>query len=410
VPTNTTTKRTKFLFVVFSLILSLIAAEIVGRKLNLLPVRPSDAYIKLTQEVGRLPAPYSHSRFSEPGEFSTLLTFNAMGFRDQVTDFPDQNSAKRIMAIGDSFTTAWEVEPNQRWTEQMNRFRADWSILNVGMRNWGTDQTYLNLLNYPLKTEPDIVLLMFFTGNDVSDNYRPGILKTPWDAPHFLPAHGNQLNSIHDLQKVNWSGYENPFDEPRDFPFPRNLNAWLRLHSVVYRGIDQTRQLLQKKTKKAFKEEVASNALKPPLPWGVFHAGEDPPEWQTAWRITEILLQEMKVISEKRKAQFMIVIAPFSPLIEPEYVPEDVKKKGVLDSSKYDLGKPAKHLIEFGKQNNIPVLDLAPGLMEFQKSKQDRKLFFPKDGHFTALGNCVVAGLITNWIDPERKADLQKCY
>jgi hypothetical protein len=409
VPTNTTTRRTKFLFVLFSLILSLFAAEIVGRKLNLLPVRPSDAYIKLTQEVGRLPAPYSHSRFSEPGEFSTLLTFNSMGFRDQVTDFQDQNSAKRIMAIGDSFSTAWEVEPNQRWTEQMHRFRPDWSILNVGMRNWGTDQTYLNLLNYPLKKQPDIVLLMFFTGNDVSDNYRPGILKTPWDAPHFLPANGNQLNSIHDLQKVNWSGYENPFDEPRDFPFPRNINAWLRLHSVVYRGIDQTRQLLQKKTKKAFKEEAVSNPLQPPLPWGVFHAGEDPAEWQTAWRITEILLQEIKLVSEKRKAEFMIVIAPFSPLIEPEYVPEDVKRKGVLDSSKYNLAKPAKHLIEFCKQNNIPVLDLAPGLMEFRKGNQNRKLFFPKDGHFSELGNCVVAGLITNWIEPSKKANLQEC-
>lgn len=409
-PANTNAKRTKILFLIFSLILSISAAEIVGRKLKLLPVRPSDAYIKLTQEVGRLPAPYSHSRFSEPGEFSTLLSFNAMGFRDQLTDFQDQNSAKRIMAIGDSFTTAWEVEPNQRWTEQMQRFHPDWSVLNVGMRNWGTDQTYLNLLNYPLKKQPDIVLLMFFTGNDVSDNYRPGILKTPWDAPHFLPPDGNQLNSINDLKKVNWSGYENPFDEPRDFPFPRNINAWLRLHSVVYRAIDQSRQLLQKKTKKAFKEEVSSNPQLPPLPWGVFRAGEDPPEWQTAWRITEILLQEMKVVSEKRKSQFMIVVAPFSPLVEPEYVPEDVKVKGALDSAKYDLAKPAKRLIEFGGQKNIPILDLAPGLIEFRKDNPNRKLFFPKDGHFTALGNCVVGGLITNWIDASRHVDFKNCH
>jgi hypothetical protein len=391
-------------------LVSLFAAEIIGRKLKLLPVRPSDSYIKLTKEVGRLPAPYSHSRFSEAGEFSTLLTFNAMGFRDQFTDFQNQNSPKRIMAIGDSFTTAWEVEPNQRWTEQMRRFRRDWAILNVGMRNWGTDQSYLNLLNYPLKTQPNIVLLMFFTGNDVSDNFRPGILKTPWDAPHFLPANGDHLETINDLQKVNWSGYENPFDEPRHFPFPRNINAWLRLHSVVYRAVDQTRQLLQKKTKKVFKEDVASNPSQAPLPWGVFSAGEYPPEWQTAWRITEILLQEMKVVSKKRNAQLMIVIAPFSPLIEPEYVPEDVKRKGVLDSSKYDLTKPAKHIIEFGKANGIPVLDVAPGLIEFHNADPlKRKLFFPKDGHFTALGNCVVGVLITNWIDPQSNVNLQQC-
>ncbi len=409
-PAKVTAKRhTKFLFFVVSLALSLFAAEIVGRKLKLLPVRPSDAYIKLTKVVGRLPVPYSHSRFGEPDEFNVLLNFNAMGFRNERTDFPEEVSEKRILAVGDSFTTAWEVETNQRWTEQMERFHPDWSILNVGMRNWGTDQTYLNLVNYPLKHQPDIVLLMFFTGNDISDNYRPGILKTPWDAPHFLPANRDHLESFSDLRKVDWSGYENPFDEPRNFPFPRNINAWLRLNSVVYRGIDQTRQLIQKKTKNAFKEEPSSNPSQPPLTWGVFRLGETPPEWQTAWRITEILLREMKVVAENRKAQFVIVVAPFSPLIEPHHVPEAVKRKGVLDSAKYDLAKPAKHLIEFGKENNIPVLDLAPGLIEFGKSNPNRKLFFPKDGHFTALGNCVAANLIVKWIDPDSHVDVKAC-
>jgi hypothetical protein len=402
-------RRTKFLFLVISFAISILIAEFAGRKLQLLPVRPSDAYIKLTQVVGRLPAPFSHSRFAEAGEFNTLLKFNAMGFRNQFIDFPEQTSGKRIMAIGDSFTTAWEVEPGQRWTEQIERFHPDWSVLNVGMRNWGTDQTFLNLVNYPLKKQPNIVLLMFFTGNDVSDNYRPGILKTPWDAPHFLPATDDQPESFSDLRKVNWSGYENPFDEPQNFPFPRNINAWLRLNSVVYRGIDQIRQLLQKKTKHAFAEDHSLDPSKPPLPWGVFRVGDDPPEWQTAWRITEILLEQMKIESDQRKAQFMIVVAPFSPLVEPNYVPEDVKRKGVLDSAQYDLAKPAKHLIEFGKQNNIPVLDLAPGLIEFSKANSNRKLFFPKDGHFTALGNCVVGALITNWIDPLRRANVQSC-
>ncbi|MCI0613885.1 hypothetical protein L0244_12945 [bacterium] len=409
-PTQVTAKRyTKFLVFVVSLVLSLMAAEIVGRKLELLPAPPSEAYIKLTEVVGRLPAPHSHSRFAEPGEFNTLLNFNAMGFRNQRTDFPKDVSGKRILAVGDSFTTAWEVEINQRWTEQMERFHPDWSILNVGMRNWGIDQTYLNLVNYPLEHQPDIVLLMFFTGNDVSDNYRPGILKTPWDAPHFLPANPDHLDSFNDLRKVDWSGYENPFDEPGDFPFPRNINAWLRLNSVVYRGIDQTRQLIQKKTKNAFKEEPSSDPSKLPVTWGVFSTGEDTPEWKTAWKITEILLQQMKVESEKRKAQFMIVVAPFSPLIEADYVPEDVKKKGLLDSAKYNLEKPATRLIEFGKKNNIPVLDLASGLIEFRKANPGRKLFFPKDGHFTALGNCVVGGLITKWIDPQKNANLQQC-
>ena len=404
----TKTRRIKLLAFLMSLVFSIFVAEIAGRMLKLLPVRSSQSYIKLTQEVGRLPLPLSHSRFAEPGEFDVRLQFNAMGFRDPHIDFPEAATGTRILAVGDSFVTAWEVELNYRWTEQMHRFRSDWNILNLGMRNWGIDQTYLNLLNYPLKKQPDIVLLMFFTGNDVSDNYRSGIIKTPWDAPHFLPTDSTtDLNSLNELQKVPWSGYRDPFDEPKRLSFPKNINAWLRLHSVVYRAVDFTRQFIQGKVSDAFHESPKPITTEQPrLTWGVFDAGNDASQWQTAWQITEVLLREMKAVSESRNAKFMIVVAPFSPLIEPT---EQAKTKGLLDPSKYDLEKPAKRLIEFGKNNEIPVLDLTPGLKAFRDANSGRMLFFPKDGHFTALGNCVVASQIVNWIDPNSKVDAKHC-
>ena len=95
-----------------SLVFSIFVAEIAGRMLKLLPVRSSHSYIKLTQEVGRLPLPLSHSRFAEPGEFDVRLQFNAMGFRDPRIDFPEAATGTRILAVGDSFVTAWEVEFN----------------------------------------------------------------------------------------------------------------------------------------------------------------------------------------------------------------------------------------------------------------------------------------------------------
>jgi hypothetical protein len=403
----TKTGRIKLLAFAIGLIFAILFAEIAGRILRLLPKRSSEAYAKLTQEVGRLPTPFSRTRFSEPGEFDISLQFNAMGFRDQQIDFPESAKGKRILAVGDSFVTAWEVELNQRWTEQMHRFRSDWSILNVGMRNWGIDQTYLNLVNYPLKKDPDTVLLMFFVGNDVSDNYRPGIIKTEWDAPNFVPVNeGSTVNDFKDLRKVPWSGYVDPFDEPKRMSFPRNFNAWLRLHSVVYRAIDLTRQFIQKKATKNSMESEVKNAAEPPATWGVFRLGEDPPEWETAWQITEVLLREMKVESDKRGTQFIMVIAPYSPLIEPN---DQVKRKGLLDRSKYDLEKPSKRLIEFAQQNGIPIFDLAPGLIRFRGENPNKKLFFPNDGHFTVLGNCVVAAEIVSWMDSTSKADPNQC-
>jgi hypothetical protein len=387
--------RLKLVAFVLGLGFAVLFAEIAGRMMGLMPAHPSASYIKLTQEVGRLPAPYSRTRFKEAGEFDITLEFNAMGFRDPKTDFPDSFKGKKILAIGDSFATAWEVLPDQRWTEHMHRFRTDWSILNIGMRNWGIDQTYLNLVNYPLKHKPDIVLLMFFVGNDVSDNYRDAIIKRPM--------------SFNDLQKMPWSGYKNPYDEPKRLSFPRNVNSWLRLHSVVYRTIDLLRQFVQEKAGAALEEDAHPNSSEPPATWGVFRVGEDSPEWQTAWNITEILLQEIKKVTQQRNTQLMVVIAPLSPLIEPEFA-ETAKKKGLLDPSKYDLTKPARRLLDFGKANDILMMDLTPGLMDFRKEQPAAgKLFFPKDGHFTPLGNCVVASQIVNWIDPNNKVNSKSC-
>jgi hypothetical protein len=166
---------------------------------------------------------------------------------------------------------------------------------------------------------------------------------------------------------------------------------------------------VQDRAEDAFQEKPHVNDLEPPPNWGVFRVGEEPPEWKTAWKITEILIKEIKNVTEQRNTQLMIVIAPFSPLIEPEFA-DEAKRKGLLDQSKFDMTKPARRLIEFGKENNIPMLDLAPGLINFRKEQPSAgKLFFPKDGHFTPFGNCVAASLIANWIDSNNKVDSKKC-
>jgi hypothetical protein len=178
---------------------------------------------------------------------------------------------------------------------------------------------------------------------------------------------------------------------------------------VVYRAIDLTRQFVQDSAEDMFQEKPHTSDTEPPPNWGVFTVGEDSPEFQTAWQITEILLNEIKNVTQQRNTQFMIVIAPISPLIEPEFA-ENAKQKGMLDQTKYDLTKPARRLLEFGNANNIPVLDLAPGLIKFRKEQPAAgKLFFPKDGHFTPFGNCVAASLIANWIDSNNKVDSKTC-
>jgi hypothetical protein len=208
--------------------------EILGRLIHFLPSRPSDAYVQLTRAVGPVQEPEIHYAHTSEGEFNLLLDSNAMGFRDPDTQFPAEPGKQRILVLGDSYTAAWQVPTAQRWTEQIERLRPDWALLNLGMPNWGTDQEYLTLANYPFTQQPDIVLMMIFPANDVHDNALLLLTGFPPSRPYFVPA-ANPVLDTTSLKLVPWN-YENPFDQPAKLQFPANVKAWLRLNSVLYRA------------------------------------------------------------------------------------------------------------------------------------------------------------------------------
>lgn len=302
------------------LTLGLALVEILGRAIHYLPSPPSNSYLDLTNSIGPLPEPLSGRNYTFGGGFSQWLEFNALGFRGAMIDFPTNDHRQRVLVLGDSYTAAWQVPLQDRWTEKMQQIHPGWVILNLGMPNWGTDQEYLTLLNYPLRQPPDLVLLMFYPGNDVSDNARLELTGNPPNHPYFVPD-GIGSDGNLSLHEVPWH-FDNPFDRPRRLPFPTNVRSWLYLNSVSYHLASDLKTSLSKDDEAHVMPLLGTTDPHPvPLEAGVYRTLETP-EWTLAWKVTEALLLRMKSAAENWGARFVIVVVPPYGLVQPELRPE----------------------------------------------------------------------------------------
>lgn len=94
-------------------------------------------------------------------------TLNARGFNDEEFG-PRTPGRSRVLAIGDSFSTGM-VPGTHHYTTVAERELGDVEILNVGVPRVGPFE-YLHLYRSECAAlEPDLVVVTFFTGNDVLD-------------------------------------------------------------------------------------------------------------------------------------------------------------------------------------------------------------------------------------------------
>ena len=109
-------------------------------------------------------------------EFSADYEFNSLGFRDYDYN-PEKNpDTCRIAVLGDSFTESLEVGLNQSWPKLLekrlnNMPNMKFEVINFGLSGAGTSTEYFVMREYVSDFKPDATILLFFTLNDINDNY-----------------------------------------------------------------------------------------------------------------------------------------------------------------------------------------------------------------------------------------------
>jgi lysophospholipase L1-like esterase len=179
--------------------LSILAAvlglgELILRAVDLRELRdsyePGHALIfRYDSDLGWASVPNASSAFT--GTRTIQVHNNSLGLRDIE---PGRAAKPTVMFVGDSFVWGYDVEANERFTELLRQELPAARVVNAGVPGYGTDQEYLLLERMWDAVSPDVVVLMYCTGNDRLDNsanmrnggyYKPYLVRAPDGAWRF---------------------------------------------------------------------------------------------------------------------------------------------------------------------------------------------------------------------------------
>jgi lysophospholipase L1-like esterase len=313
-------------------------------------------------------------------EFTAHSRINSHGLRDIERPFVKPPNVQRVLVLGDSMAEATQVPLEetfprlleQRLTDRTPARRID--VINAGVVGYSTDQELLYVREHGVRYEPNLVVLTFFA-NDVVGNSRrlsAGLLPSK---PFF------ELDGAEGLRLVGLT------------PRPVWVDSAETLTRIVL-----GRSVLASVVKTGVVDHVMGRVGSgPPVgPEVYLYARAIRPDWDEAWRITELLIEQVRQTAEAAGAAFMVVNAPVPYVVYPEIWDRLLSVHG-LRLADWDLELPGRRLREISGRRGWHLLDPLP---EFRRAAAGgARLHFAADGHWTAAGHQLVAELIAREIE-----------
>jgi hypothetical protein len=369
--------RGNLLLVAVSLILSVVAAELVLRVVG----RNAPQFYLADPDVGWRPRSGVSGWIA--GETETFVSMNREGYRDLEHSPTKPPNTYRIVLLGDSMTEAVEVPLDDTYWRRLALLlqgcRTDGKtveVINFGVNGYGTAQEYLTLKDRAISYHPDLVLLAFFTGNDFTDNSL--VLGRHEYRPYFT------------LQNGRLELARRPGDQP-GFAW---RSRWIKLRAQT---IDNLRivQLVRRTSREllgAIKYRLApkSGIEQPGLDNQVF-LPPTAPEWIAAWDVTEALIEAIAENAHSAGAVFAMATLS-NPL---QVLPDPADRERVAASLGVpDLTYPDRRLAQFAAAHSlidVPLVEpMAAYATEHHAALHGADPRVPI-GHWNALGHRVAA-------------------
>lgn len=334
-------------------------------------------------------------------EDTAYVRINRSGFRGG--DWTERPAAGtwRIAVLGDSYTDSTNLSAERSLTGRIETHLSACpvlagrrvEILNFGVSGYGTAQQYLQLQQRVASFHPDMVLLAFYTGNDVADNSRPLSVSTNIMKPFFVVRPSGELE------------YDGSFRDSAAFrqvvkrdwlPQVINTSYLLQVLKQAYLG--------KAIVPSPIKSHVFKSTGAAPSAWPQYKLMFGPPRddnWRAAWSVTEKLLVRMRDWSQERKIEFRMAIIP-EPL---EALPGDAMRRVVVQKFELaDIDYPVTGVVDIASRNGIPHLSLLEPLRTFGDREQQFTYGFYADrpgvGHLNAVGNEISGRAIAAWLCP----------
>jgi hypothetical protein len=329
------------------------------------------------------------------------VRISSAGLRDVEHAVAKPAGRLRIAVLGDSCAEALQVPLAQTFWKLLERQVAGCpaaagrvvETLDFGVAGYGTAQELLTLRREVWRYQPDVVLLAFYTGNDVRNNARP--LEQDPLRPYFTVDAAGRL------------ALDDSFRAAAGYRLRQTLAArlgyaaydHLRLLQLAKQGkgvVDGWIGAARARSKERGEGEEALQELG--LDNAVYSPPRDP-DWRDAWRVTEAMIAAMRDDAAAHRVRFGVVLLTTGIEVHPDPAVRAVfmRKLGLPD-----LFYPGRRLAAFGQAAGIPVLDLGPPLQQLATREH---LFLhgfantaPGQGHWNPRGHAAAAPLIAAWL------------
>jgi lysophospholipase L1-like esterase len=282
-------------------------------------------------------------------EFDERIDINSHGLRGP--EFAEQKppGTLRILALGDSFVEGAQVALEETFVSRITRALAPRlaprrvEVINAGVSRYGTADEIELFTRRGRAWSPDLVLLCFFTGNDVADNLSSSLFR--WRGGRLV--------------------------ERPPLP-PSRAQLWLASLKELATSHSHFVEMLRDRQN----EIVLRWSLRgvPTISGGSDRIAE------ADWRLTAGLLDELQTRVEKTGARLWLVVIP--------------SRERVLDT------KPTRteadvheRLLRFAKQRSVPAIDLLPVL---RQTATGGSPYFTIDAHWNARGHEAAARAIVD--------------
>ena len=308
---------------------------------------------------------------SKTAEYETSIKINSLGLRDDSEYARTSSNRYRMLAVGDSFTMGVGVELEQAYVKVLERLLSSardertYEVVNGGVPGYNTHQELTYLQEEGVKLEPDLVLLNFYIGNDILDNfYVPslsvidGYLQNGKPPPGLLPSELRTylIRNSH-LYRFIW-------------PYQRQVFGWLFNRP----GVDS------KKWERETHLSIYSRD-------GSERAAE-------MWDITYKKFKEFVDLSKRHSFGPVVVLIPEPVQSKLRGWKEMIEQQGA-NEAKYARDNPNRMIVELCVKLGIRVLDLLP---VFSETDPDSRLYLELDGHWTPKGNALAANAVYEFV------------
>jgi hypothetical protein len=282
----------------------------------------------------------------------------------------------RIAVLGDSFTEAMQVPVEKNFTSVMERQLNGCpqlggkhvEAINFGVSGFGTAQELEKLRHEAWDYSPDLVVLAFFTGNDIQNNSR--ILQQDPYRPYFVLENGKL---VLDDSFVHEPGFHAQFSA-----FNRFL-SWMVGHSRVLQVVVAAKNYHARKNVDGVKPTEMG------LDDNVYHDPTDP-VWKDAWSVTDDLIGVMNQEVKAHGAQLLVVTLTSSIQVSPDGAAREALEKRLGVPNLY---YPDERVAQVAKRDDIPVLTLAPLFLQYAQEHNVQLHGFrgSNQGHWNEAGH-----------------------